>query len=220
MKGKLFVNSHKKLLCINKFIAMLAVIFFFIFINNIFINLTEKIDELNKLELGYIEIFITLVKSISSKVLVTIVLGLIGLYVAIANFLRKQGSHVSAIMGIELDEKVVVIVNKKDKPLIFNDMHLCVNGKEYLRLEDKDGKVLKMSSDFEIVKPYEFLKKTIKNSKLIDDIYFDSDKKKTIVLSTDEGLVVCEWFDIAPIEIKSFKYPKKIKIINGYRPNL
>ena len=204
------MNSHKKLIFLNRLIAILALIFLGIFLFKIF----EKIDELRNIDAGYVDLFRIFVKEISSITLITIVLSLTGIYLAIANFMRKQGSHVSAIMGIELDEKVVVIVNKKDKPLIFNEIYLCIDGKSYLKLEDKSEKSLKMSSDFEIVKPYECLKKIIKNSQLLDDIYFDSDKKKTIVLSTDEGLVICERFDIAPIEIKALRYPRKIKIIS------
>lgn len=194
-------------------IIVLLVLLGFKIVNQTFL----KFIALREQELGCIDILLILLSMLSNKFIVTVGIGLTALYFAIANYLRKHGDSVAATWGIEDGGKIILLVNKKDKPLIINSIYFRIHKKYYLELEDKNKKGMKFSSDFEVVKPYETLVKNIKNNELVDDLFFDSGSDIEIILLTIDGLVACERLSIEPLPIKALRYEKKIKILDPYK---
>lgn len=144
-------------------------------------------------------------------------MALIALYFTLANYLRKDGHQIDAILGIELDNKVIVLVNKKDKPLIFNSINLLVGKDEYLVLsgQEKGEDNFKTFSKFEVISPYSTLTIKLKGSPLLDDLLlYQNELSIKVVLTTDEGLVVCSKLEALPIQVRALRDPRNFKILD------
>ena len=148
----------------------------------------------------------------------TLTVALIGLFFTLSNYLRKHGNHVEAVLGQEFGSKRLILVNKKDKPLVFNSMCLLVDNDKYLELFKDEQKTLKTVSQYEVVKPYEALSITLRNSPLLDDLLLNrSEYAMRIALLTDEGITICKGLDIIPIQVRALRDSKNFKILN---PNI
>lgn len=211
----LFKDKHRNLSFIKKIILVFICIFFllifFKFINQILL----QIIELNKKNLNIIEIFMEVLLTISSITLASLGITLVGLYFTLANYLRKHGNQVDAILGIELGEKIIILVNKKDKPLIFNSINLLIGKDKYLELSSKDQEKLKTSSQYEVISPYSILAIKLKDTPLLEAIFnHRSEIAIKIVLTTDEGLTRCNELEVLPMRIRALRDSKNFKILD------
>jgi len=128
-------------------------------------------------------------------------------------YLRKDGNQVDTILGVEQNEKIIILVNKKDKPLIFNSINLLIDNDKYLVLSVKDK--FRSFSDYVVVSPYSTLTVGLENSSLLDDLVFCENKMRIkIVLTTVEGLVICNKLEALPIKIRALRNSKKFKILD------
>ena len=211
----LFKDKHRKLFFIQRiilvFICIFFILIFFKFINQIVL----QIIELNKKNFNFLEIFLEILLTISSITLASSGIALVGLYFTLANYLRKHGNQVDAILGMELDEKIIILVNKKDKPLIFNSINLLIDKDKYLELSRKDQEKFKTSSQYEVVSPYSTLSIKLKDTPLLDDLFnHRSEISMKIVLTTDEGLTICNELEVLPIQIRALRDSKNFKILD------
>lgn len=211
----LFKDKHRKLFFLKKiilvFIWMSFLLVFFKFINQIIL----QVIELNKNNFGIIDILREVFLTISSITFASLGVALVGLYFTLANYLRKHGNQVDAILGMELDEKIIILVNKKDKPLIFNSINLLIDKDKYLELSRKDQEKFKTSSQYEVVSPYSTLSIKLKDTPLLDDLFnHRSEISMKIVLTTDEGLTICDQLEVLPIRIIALRDSRNFKILD------
>lgn len=211
----LFKDKHRKLFFLKKiilvFIWISFLLIFFKFINQTVL----QVIELNKKNLSVIEIFREVFLTISSITLASLGVALVGLFFTLANYLRKHGNQVDAILGMELGEKIIILVNKKDKPLIFNSINLLIDKDKYLGLSSKDQEKFKTSSQYEIVSPYSMLSIKLKDTPLLEDLFnHRAEISMKIVLTTDEGLTVCDELEVLPMQIRALRDSRNFKILD------
>lgn len=134
----------------------------------------------------------------------TLVVSLLALYFASKNYLRKSGVSVAATYGTQgnfssKDSYIssVILVNRKDKPLIIRNFYLKISENLFIKLNSDSG-----VDDYITLKPYESLvhklpprlgyfcnmRKVIG----INDILNNDKVKKQVVLDTIDGIVHCK----------------------------
>jgi hypothetical protein len=134
----------------------------------------------------------------------TLLVSLLALYFASKNYLRKSGVSVAATYGTQgnfssKDSYIssVILVNRKDKPLIIRNFYLKISENLFIKLNSDSG-----VDDYITLKPYESLvhklpprlgyfcnmRKVIG----INDILNNDKIKKQVVLDTTEGIVRCK----------------------------
>jgi len=134
----------------------------------------------------------------------TLVVSLLALYFASKNYLRKSGVSVAATYGTQgnfssKDSYIssVILVNRKDKPLIIRNFYLKISENLFIKLNSDSG-----IDDYITLKPYESLvhklpprlgyfcnmRKVIG----INDILNNDKIKKQVVLDTIDGIVHCK----------------------------
>ena len=207
MIKELFKDKHRKLFFIKRTILVFICIFYSLFFFKFIHRITLKVIELNEKNLSFLGIIGEIFSTLLLTDLISIGLALLGLYFTLANYLIKHGNQVDAILGMELGEKIIILVNKKDKPLIFNSINLLVGKDKYLELSSKDPNKLKTSSQYEVISPYSKLAITLNDTPLLEDLF--NHRKEIpvkIVLTTDEGLTMCNELEV----LKSLKRLKKI----------
>lgn len=211
----LFNDKHRNLSFIKKIILVFICIFFLLIFFKFINQISLQIIELNKKNLNIIEIFTEVLLTISSITLASLGIALVGLYFTLANYLRKHGNQVDAILGIELGEKIIILVNKKDKPLIFNSINLLIGKDKYLELSSKDQEKLKTSSQYEVISPYSILAIKLKDTPLLEVLFnHRSEIAIKIVLTTDEGLTICNELEVLPMRIRALRDSKNFKILD------
>lgn len=213
-----FKDKHENLVFLKKVIFIFIWISFFLLIFKIVNQLVLRIIELVNQKFSTLEIIIDIFLTVSTMAVATLTVALIGLFFTLSNYLRKHGNHVEAVLGQEFGSKRLILVNKKDKPLVFNSMCLLVDNDKYLELFKDEQKTLKTVSQYEVVKPYEALSITLRNSPLLDDLLLNrSEYAMRIALLTDEGITICKGLDIIPIQVRALRDSKNFKILN---PNI
>ncbi|MBJ9955305.1 hypothetical protein I5735_20120 [Acinetobacter baumannii] len=196
----LFKDKHRKLFFIQRIILVFICIFFLLIFFKFINQIVLQIIELNKKNFNFLEIFLEILLTISSITLASSGIALVGLYFTLANYLRKHGNQVDAILGIELGEKTLILANKKDKPLVFNSISLLIEKDKYLELSSKDQEKLKTSSQYEVISPYSTLTIKLKDTPLLEALFnHRSEISIKIVLTTDEGLTICNELEVLPI---------------------
>jgi len=131
----------------------------------------------------------------------TLLISLLALYITSMNYLRKSGVNISAtyltrgdFSSTESYISSIILVNKKDKPVIINRIFIRLGHNLYVQLIDGYNETF-------VLKPYESLnhklephfvymagvKKVVNFSKVLSNKKI----KKKIVLDTTEGIVVC-----------------------------
>lgn len=204
---------QNKFLFLQKIILGLIGIFVFFATFNFFNNLVLKVINLRNHGLNIFQIVQEVFLAISATSFLTMIVALTALYFTLANYLRKDGNQVDAILGVEQNEKIIILVNKKDKPLIFNSINLLIDNDKYLVLSVKDK--FRSFSDYVVVSPYSTLTVGLENSSLLDDLVFCENKMRIkIVLTTVEGLVICNKLEALPIKIRALRNSKKFKILD------
>ncbi|WP_045015096.1 hypothetical protein, partial [Acinetobacter johnsonii] len=193
----LFKDKHRKLFFIQRIILVFICIFFLLIFFKFINQIVLQIIELNKKNFNFLEIFLEILLTISSITLASSGIALVGLYFTLANYLRKHGNQVDAILGIELGEKTLILANKKDKPLVFNSISLLIEKDKYLELSSKDQEKLKTSSQYEVISPYSTLTIKLKDTPLLEALFnHRSEISIKIVLTTDEGLTICNELEV------------------------
>ncbi|MDM1248102.1 hypothetical protein HX005_11935 [Acinetobacter sp. R933-2] len=204
---------HKNLSILQKAILVAIALFCILAVFDFLNKIALQVIDLNSKGFDLIQIAKEVFLTIAATNFLTMIVALIALYFTLANYLRKDGNQVDATLGIEKDEKVIILVNKKDKPLIFNSINLLVYKDKYLVLSVKDK--FKSFSDYEVVSPYSTLTFKLENSPLLDDLLlYQNELSIQIVLTTDEGLVVCNKLEALPIQVRSLRNPKNFKILD------
>lgn len=211
----LFKDKHRKLFFIQRIILVFICIFFLLIFFKFINQIVLQIIELNKKNFNFLEIFLEILLTISSITLASSGIALVGLYFTLANYLRKHGNQIDAILGIELGEKTLILANKKDKPLVFNSISLLIEKDKYLELSSKDQEKLKTSSQYEVISPYSTLTIKLKDTPLLEALFnHRSEISIKIVLTTDEGLTICNELEVLPIQIRALRDSKKFKILD------
>ncbi|MDC4829631.1 hypothetical protein [Acinetobacter johnsonii] len=211
----LFKDKHRKLFFIQRIILVFICIFFLLIFFKFINQIVLQIIELNKKNFNFLEIFLEILLTISSITLASSGIALVGLYFTLANYLRKHGNQVDAILGIELGEKTLILANKKDKPLVFNSISLLIEKDKYLELSSKDQEKLKTSSQYEVISPYSTLTIKLKDTPLLEALFnHRSEISIKIVLTTDEGLTICNELEVLPIQIRALRDSKNFKILD------
>ena len=151
--------------------------------------------------------------------LLTCIGALLGILIAFNNYLRKHGNEVQALIGQEYDQHLLILINKKDKPVVFNSVCLLLDKDKYLELELKDhplwsGSQTKFSKFFTI-KPYETLILYIEERPLVSDLLENSQSypSKVVLLAVDDH-IVCKQSKIVPIQIHALQNSKKFKVLD------
>jgi len=193
------------------FILILVSIFFILFraINEIAL----QIIYLYKIKHSTLDIIKDIFLTISTAAVASFGVALIGLYFSISNYLRKHGNEVHATLGVEFNEKILILVNKKDKPLIFNTISLLLEKNKYLVLTQKDRNKIETSSDYEIIAPYSILTIKLQDSPLLNSLFL-SNTVMQVTLSTYEGLIMCGELKIVPLQIRALRDPKNFILLN------
>lgn len=145
----------------------------------------------------------------------TLVVSLLALYFASKNYLRKSGVNVAATYGQQgnfssKDSYIssVILVNKKDKPLIIKHFYLKISENLFIKLNSDSWE-----DEYITLKPYESLVHKLP-PKLgyfcnmrkvigINDILNNKKIKKQIVLDTIDGIVYCKPLKINTVILKS-----------------
>lgn len=134
----------------------------------------------------------------------TLVVSLLALYFASKNYLRKSGVCVAATYGTasnfsSKDSYIssVILVNKKDRPLIIRNFYLKIAENLFIKLNSDSE-----TEDYVTLKPYESLIHKLpprlgyfcNMRKVIgmNEILHNSKVKTRIVLDTTEGIVNCK----------------------------
>ncbi|MCF4746849.1 hypothetical protein L1Y56_12795, partial [Acinetobacter baumannii] len=151
----------------------------------------------------------------------TLLISLLALYVTARNYLRKSGNSIAATFTLRSDfsstERYIssiILVNKKDKPVIINKIFIRVGHNIYIQLIDGYDETF-------VLKPYETLNQKlephfvymagVKRIVNLPDIINNKKIKKKIVLDTTEGIVVCS----------NLRYKKIInKVLSHYSTGL
>lgn len=132
----------------------------------------------------------------------TLVVSLLALYFASKNYLRKSGVDVAATFGTQsnfsskdLYISSVILVNKKDRPLIISNFYLKISENLFIKLNSESD------DNFITLKPYESLVHKLpprlgyfcNMRKVIglDEVLYNDKIKKQIVLDTIDGIVHC-----------------------------
>lgn len=204
---------HKNLSILQKIILVAIVLFFLLTVFNFLNKIVLQIIDLNSKGFDLIQIAKEVFLTISATNFLTLIIALTALYFTLANYLRKDGHQVDAVLGMENDEKVIILVNKKDKPLIFNSINLLVDSDKYLVLSVQNK--FKSFSDYAIVNPYSTLNFKLENSLLLDDLLlYQNELSIKVVLTTNEGLVVCSKLGAVPIQVRALRDPRNFKILD------
>jgi len=210
-----FKDKHQNLFFLKKVISIFIWISFLLLVFKVGNKLTLEIIELKKQNFSALEIAVNIFLTISTMAVATLAVALVGVFFTLSNYLRKHGNHVEAILGTEFGAKRLILVNKKDKPLVFNSMCLLVDKDKYLELLSDEAKTLKTVSQYEVVKPYETLSITLRDSPLLDDLLGNRSKfPMRIVLLTDEGITICKGLEIIPIQVRALRDSKHFKILD------
>lgn len=145
----------------------------------------------------------------------TLVVSLLALYFASKNYLRKSGVNVAATYGQQSnfsskDSYIssVILVNKKDKPLIIKNFYLKISENLFISLSSDSWE-----DEYITLKPYESLVHKLP-PKLgyfcnmrkvigINEILNNKKIKKQIVLDTIDGIVYCKPLKINTVMLKS-----------------
>ena len=134
----------------------------------------------------------------------TLIVSLIALYFASKNYWRKSGTSVAATYGTQSnfsskDSYIssVILVNKKDKPLIIRNFYLKISENLFIKLNSDSE-----PEDYVTLKPYESLVHKLpprlgyscnmRKVTGINDVLNNPKIKKQIVLDTIDGIVHCK----------------------------
>jgi len=134
----------------------------------------------------------------------TLVVSLLALYFASKNYLRKSGVSVAATYGTasnfsSKDSYIssIILVNKKDRPLIIRNFYLKIAENLFIKLNSDSE-----TEDYVTLKPYESMVHKLpprlgyfcNMRKVIgmNEILHNSKVKTRIVLDTTEGIVHCK----------------------------
>ncbi|KEC82345.1 MULTISPECIES: hypothetical protein [unclassified Acinetobacter] len=132
----------------------------------------------------------------------TLLISILALYVTSRNYLRKSGIDISATFFSQSDfsstERYIssiLLVNKKDKPVIINKIYLKLGYNIFVQLTGDYDETF-------VLKPYESLNHKLEphivymaGMKIIDNFNYaltNKKIKKKIVLDTPDGVVVCK----------------------------
>lgn len=132
----------------------------------------------------------------------TLLISLLALYITSMNYLRKSGISISAtyltrgdFSSAERYISSIVLVNKKDRPVIINKIFIRLDHNLYIQLTDGYDETF-------VLKPYENLNHKLephfaymagmKKVANFSDVLSNKKIKKKIVLDTTEGIVVCK----------------------------
>lgn len=132
----------------------------------------------------------------------TLLISLLALYITSMNYFRKSGISISAIYTTRGDfsstERYIssiILVNKKDKPVIINKIFIRLGHNLYIQLIDGYDETF-------VLKPFESLNHKLEPhfvymagmKKVVNfsDVLSNKKIKKKIVLDTTEGIVVCK----------------------------
>lgn len=217
MENEFFLE--KILIALRYIIFILVIGLLAIFINEV-INIASKLQDKHS-TFCFMSYLVAILQVTGIKGLFTIILTLLGLYISIKNYLRKHGNKVAAAFGVANGERTLIIVNKKDKPLIINSFYLLLNDKVFVQLECEGTN--HSVTNFEIVKPYETLVKVITGDKFcfqaqeienFDKYLDDHNIKREIFLHAVDGLIRCDFLKIEPLVIKLRKHNKFLLVQN------
>jgi len=141
-------------------------------------------------------------KNTPSYFIPTLLISLLALYVTTQNYLRKSGNIVLATIitrgNFACKQSYIssiILVNKKDKPLVINDLYIKFGNNIFVELtfEEEETIILKSYEAFE----YKFephLTYITSNNQVtnITNAIEDVNIKKTVVLDTLEGIIECK----------------------------
>ncbi|MFW1949885.1 hypothetical protein ACG907_18550 [Acinetobacter bereziniae] len=131
----------------------------------------------------------------------TLLISILGLYVTSSNYLRKSGIDISAAFSTTSDlfsqERYIssiLLVNKKDKPVIINKVFIRLGNNIYIHMYGDYYEAF-------VLKPYESFNQKLEphmaymvGSNLVGDltdVLYNKKIKKKIVLDTTDGMYVC-----------------------------
>lgn len=168
-------NFLERILIVLSYMIFILVIGLLAIFMNEVINIASKLQDKHS-TFSFMSYLIATLQVAGIKGLITIILALLGLYISIKNYLRKHGNKVATAFGIANGERTLIIVNKKDKPLIINSFYFLLNDKVFVQLECEGTN--HSVTKFEIVKPYETLVKV-----MTGDRFFSKHKKLKILIN-------------------------------------
>lgn len=134
----------------------------------------------------------------------TLILSILGIYIAFRNYWRKSGVDVAANFQMSRDSSnndyyitSIILVNKKDKPLIIKNFYIKISENIFIKLNNENFN----EGEYITLKPYECVVHSFP-PRLgyfanmhpvvgLIDVLHDRKIKKRIVLDTIEGIVVC-----------------------------
>jgi hypothetical protein len=131
----------------------------------------------------------------------TLILSILGIYIAFKNYWRKSGVDVAANYATASNDSSndfyiskVILVNKKDKPLIINNFYIKISENIFIKLNNDN-------SEYITLKPYESTVHefpprlgyfcNMRPVVGLIDVLDDKKIKKRIVLDTVDGIVIC-----------------------------
>lgn len=153
----------------------------------------------------------------------TLILSVLGIYIAFRNYWRKSGVDVAAAYATAGDYSSndsyissVTLVNKKDKPLIINNFYIKISENIFIKLNnDDDGYIT--------LKPYEstvhkfpprlgYFCNMCPVIGLIDVLH-DKKIKKRIVLDTVDGIVICSQLKFSNVILQALNNHSTARIV-------
>ncbi|MND55557.1 hypothetical protein D3C80_466450 [compost metagenome] len=153
----------------------------------------------------------------------TLILSILGIYIAFRNYWRKSGVDVAAAYGMTGDYSSsssyissVILVNKKDKPLIINNFYIKISKNIFIKLNNDDDEYITL-------KPYEStihkfpprLGYFCNMSPVVGliDVLHDKKIKKRIVLDTVDGIVICSQLKFSNVILQALNNHSTARIV-------
>lgn len=153
----------------------------------------------------------------------TLILSVLGIYIAFRNYWRKSGVDVAAAYATAGDYSSndsyisrVILVNKKDKPLIINNFYIKISENIFIKLNNNDDGYITL-------KPYESTVHkfpprlgyfcNMRPVVGLIDVLYDKKIKKRIVLDTVDGIVICSQLKFSNVILQALNNHSTARIV-------